>query len=144
MQCYKAENKTKTTMALANIGLLSADDKIKLIAKLQAVIDGLEFGITSATIRKEKALATATNIDTGITTQQALFNAYQTAQTSQIPGTSLYLDFAEKATVASENLAKLNRQKAKFGTALVVESESNIEVLQARITVLQGHIVELS
>jgi hypothetical protein len=131
-------------MALASIGLLSAADKVKLIAKFQAVIDGLEFGITSATIRKEKALATATNIDTGITTQQALFDAYQTAQSSQTPGTSLYLDFAEKATIASEKLAALNRQKTKFGTALVVESESTIEVLQARITVLQGHIVELA
>jgi hypothetical protein len=140
----RQKNKTITKMALASVSLLSADDKIKLIAKFQAIIDGLEFGITSATIRKEKALATATNIDTGITTQQALFDAYQTAQSSQPNGSALWLDFAEKATIAGENLAKLNRQKAKFGTALVVESESTIEVLQARITVLQGHIVELA
>jgi hypothetical protein len=131
-------------MALASIGLLSPADKVKLIAKFQAIIDGLEFGVTSATIRKEKALATATNIDTGITTQQALADAYATAEASQPVGSALQLDFAEKIVVANENLAKLNRQKAKFGTAVVVESESNIEVLQARITVLQGHIVELS
>jgi hypothetical protein len=129
---------------LASVGLLSPEDKTKLRAKLQAAIDGLQFGITSANIRREKALATATTIDTGITTQQALFDAYQTAQSSQTPGTSLYLDFAEKATVAAENLAKLNRQKSKFGIGAVVESESNIEVFQARITVLEGHIVELA
>lgn len=131
-------------MALASIGLLSADDKTKLRAKLQAQITGLEFGITSATIRRDKALATATNIDTGITTQQALFDAYQTAQSSQPNGSALWLDFAEKATIADENLAKLNRQKSKFGVGAVVESESNIEVLQARIDVLNAHIVELA
>ncbi len=129
---------------LASIGLLSPADKVKLIAKFQAVIDGLEFGVTSATIRKEKALATATNIDTGIATQQALYDAYDVALAAQPAGSALFIDFTEKKTIASENLAKLNRQKAKFGTALVVESESTIEVLQARITVLQGHIVELA
>ena len=131
-------------MALASIGLLSAADKIKLIAKLNAQVAVLQFGVTSATIRKEKALTTATNIDTGITTEQALVAAYTTAEAGQTPGSALQLDFAEKIVIANENLAKLNRQKSKFGTALVVESESTVEVLQARITVLQGHIVELS
>ena len=131
-------------MALASIGLLSADDKTKLRAKLQAQITGLEFGITSATIRRDKALATATTIDTGITTQQALADAYTTAEAGQVPGSALQLDFAEKIVIANENLAKLNRQKSKFGVGAVVESESNIEVLQARIDVLNAHIVELA
>jgi hypothetical protein len=138
------KNKTITTMALASIGLLSAADKVKLRAKLQTQVAGLEFGITSATIRKEKALATATNIDTGITTQQALYDSYTTVEASQTPGSALQLEFAEKKTIASENLAKLTRQKAKFGVGAVVESESTIEVLQARIDVLNGHIAELA
>lgn len=74
---------------LASIGLLSVDDKTKLRAKLTAQIAGLEFGVTSATIRKEKALVTATNIDTGIATQQALADAYATAEASQPVGLSL-------------------------------------------------------
>lgn len=131
-------------MPLLNIGLLSAADKAKLQAKLQAQVDVLQFGITSANIRKEKALTTATNIDTGITTQQALVDAYTTAMASQPVGSALYLDFQEKGTVANENLAKLNRQKSKFGVIAVVESESNIEVLQARIDVLNAHIAELA
>ena len=131
-------------MALPSIGLLSADDKTKLRAKLQAQIVGLQFGITSATIRKDKALATATTIDTGITTQQALFDSYSTVEASQPAGSALQLEFAEKKTIASENLAKLNRQKAKFGVGAVVESESTVEVLQARIDVLNAHILELA
>jgi uncharacterized protein YgbK (DUF1537 family) len=89
-------------------------------------------------------LQTATNIDTAITTQEALVAAYNTAQNSQPVGSALYLDFEEKGTVANENLAKLNRQKARFGTIVVVEAESNVEVLQARVATLQGHLAELA
>jgi hypothetical protein len=141
---FRRKTKQIIFMPLPNIGLLSADDKAKLSAKLASQVTGLEFGITSATIRKEKALATATSIDTGITTQQALSTAYATAKASQTAGTALYLDFEEKETIANENLAKLNRQKSKFGVIAVVESESTIEVLQARIDVLNAHIAELA
>jgi hypothetical protein len=131
-------------MPLSNIGLLSATDKTKLIAKFQSQIAGLEFSITSTNIRKEKALATATTIESNIATQTALANSYGVAKQSQTPNTALYLDFEEKETIANEKLAGLNRQKAKFGTPLIVESESNVEVLQARIDMLNQHIVELS
>jgi hypothetical protein len=129
---------------LINVSLLSAADKIKLIAKLQAKITGYEFAITSANIRREKALATATNIDTGITTQQALFDSYSAVEANQPAGSALQIEFAEKKTIASENLAKLNRQKAKFGVGAVVESESLVEEFQARIDILNAHIVELA
>jgi hypothetical protein len=131
-------------MALENLGLLSEADKAKLRAKIQQSVDIASFNITSANIRKEKALQTATNIDTAITTQEALVAAYETAKSSQPVGTALYLDFQEKGTIAQEKLNALNRQKAKFGTIVVVEAESNVEVLQARVTVLQGHLTELA
>jgi hypothetical protein len=140
-------NKTKqifTTMALANVGLLSPEDKVKLRAKIQQSMDIANFNIISANIRKDRALQTATNIDTAIATKEALVTAYTTAEASQPVGSALQLDFAEKIVVANEDLAKLNRQKAKFGTIVVVEAESNVEVLQTRVGVLSGHLAELS
>ena len=131
-------------MALLNLGLLSPADKLKLKAKLQADVETLSFQITSNNIRKDKALTTATNIDSAITTQLALNEAYGTAKASQTPGSALYLEFEEKQTISGEKLAALNRQKAKFGTIAVVESESTIEVLQARIAKLNEHIAALS
>ena len=130
-------------MALANLGLLNAADKAKLRAKIQQSIDIVDFNIISANIRKDRALQTATNIGTAITTQQALVAAYNTAQNSQPVGSALYLDFEEKETIANEKLNALNRQKARFGTIVVVEAESNVEVLQARVATLQGHLAEL-
>ena len=56
----------------------------------------------------------------------------------------MYLDFQEKQEVANEKVARLNRQKTKFGVGAVVESESTVEVLQARIDVLNAHILELA
>jgi hypothetical protein len=131
-------------MPLANVGLLNAADKAKLRAKIQQSIDIANFNIISANIRKDRALQTATNIDTAITTQEALVTAYNTAQNSQPVGSALYLDFEEKGTIAQEKLNALNRQKVKFGTIVVVEAESNVEVLQTRVGVLSGHLAELA
>ena len=146
MYCNHAtkQNNFITTMALANVGLLNAADKAKLRAKIQQSIDIADFNIISANIRKDRALQTATNIDTAITTQQALVTAYNTAKASQPVGSALYLDFEEKEVIANEKLNALNRQKARFGTIVVVEAESNVEVLQARVTTLQGHLTELA
>jgi hypothetical protein len=73
-------------MALANVGLLNAADKAKLRAKIQQSIDIADFNIISANICKDRALQTATNIETAITTQEALVAAYNTAQNSQPVG----------------------------------------------------------
>jgi hypothetical protein len=52
-----------------------------------------------------------------------LVAAYNTAKASQPVVFALYLDFEEKEVIANEKLNALNRQKARFGTIVVVEAE---------------------
>ncbi len=143
MYCNFAHNKTKTTtMALESIGLLSPEDKLKLKTELEKKAEMINFSISSAQIRKDKALETATNLETESTTLDAEITALD-AVIGNLPEGAIKNQMEDKKRAEENKLWSVNKRRANFGTISVVRSEALINELQNRYTVIMADVALL-
>ncbi len=130
-------------MALS-VNLLSTDDKTTLRTQLEERKAQLEFSKLSFQIRKDKTEETATNLDADIASTQAEVDAYTNILAGATAGTSLYIEMERRKRQAENKLWALNDRKSRFGTIAIVRIESQIEELNARISMLNDHIAQLA